>query len=95
MKIRLLMVRAPLPWIDNKNSKMPSPMHHATFIRVGMDWYITRQIRFFCRRMLLSGEQESVSAMYGKMDSLSRFVSSSGSSVPFLLVEPIIITQSP
>ena len=25
------MVRAPLRWIDYKNSKMPSPMRHATF----------------------------------------------------------------
>jgi len=40
--------------------------------------------------MLFAGGQESVFAMYGKMDSLSRFVSSSGSSVPFLLIRAYI-----
>jgi len=62
--------------------------------RVGMDWHINLTNQIFLSEDAFSWGQESVSAMYGKMDSLSRFVSSSGSSVPFLLAEPIFITQS-
>ncbi len=58
----------------------------------GLAHNLTDQI--FLSEYAFTGGQESVSAIYGKMDSLSRFVSSSGSSVPFLLVEPIFITQS-